>query len=118
MEHLTLETFKKKVYDFENNKEWKFEGKRPAVVDFYAEWCGPCKMLAPILDELAKEYEGKVDIYKVNTEEQQELSAMFGIKSIPSILFIPTEGQPSMAAGALPKKAFKETIDKLLAGNV
>lgn len=114
MEHLTLETFKEKVFNFENSEEWKFEGKRPAVIDFYAEWCGPCKMLAPILDELAEEYEGKVDIYKVNTEEQQELSAMFGIKSIPSILFIPVEGQPSMAAGALPKKTFKETIDKLL----
>ena len=118
MEHLTLETFKEKVFDFENSKEWKFEGKRPAVVDFYADWCGPCKMLAPILDELAEEYEGKVDIYKVNTEEQRELSAMFGIKSIPSILFIPMEGQPSMAAGALPKKTFKETIDKLLVKRV
>lgn len=114
MEHLTLETFKEKVFNFENNKEWKFEGQRPAVIDFYADWCGPCKMVAPIIEELSKEYEGKVDIYKVNTEEQQELSAMFGIRSIPSILFIPVEGQPSMAAGALPKKSFKETIDKLL----
>jgi thioredoxin len=114
MEHLTLETFKEKVFNYEDNKEWKFEGNRPAVIDFYADWCGPCKMVAPILEELSKEYEGKVDIYKINTEEQQELSAMFGIKSIPSILFIPTDGQPSMAAGALPKKSFKETIDKLL----
>lgn len=114
MEHLTLETFKEKVFNYEDNKEWKFEGTRPAVIDFYADWCGPCKMVAPIMEELSKEYEGKVDIYKVNTEEQQELSAMFGIKSIPSILFIPTEGQPSMAAGAMPKKSFKETIEKLL----
>lgn len=114
MEHLTLESFKEKVFNYEDNKEWKFEGNRPAVIDFYADWCGPCKMVAPIMEELSKEYEGKVDIYKVNTEDQQELSSMFGIKSIPSILFIPTEGQPSMAAGAMPKKAFKETIDKLL----
>ncbi|MFA7055937.1 MAG: thioredoxin [Candidatus Cloacimonadales bacterium] len=117
MEHLTLETFKEKVFNFENNKEWKFEGQRPAVIDFYADWCGPCKMVAPIIEELSKEYEGKVDIYKVNTEEEQELSAMFGIRSIPSILFIPVEGQPSMAAGALPKKSFKETIEKLLVKN-
>lgn len=114
MEHLTLETFKEKVFNYEDNKDWKFEGSRPAVIDFYADWCGPCKMVAPILEELSKEFEGKVDIYKVNTEEQQELSAMFGIKSIPSILFIPTDGQPSMAAGAMPKKSFKETIEKLL----
>ena len=114
MEHLTLETFKTKVFNFEDNKEWKFEGSRPAVIDFYADWCGPCKMVAPILEEVSKEFEGKVDIYKINTEEQQELSAMFGIKSIPSILFIPTDGQPSMAAGAMPKKSFKETIEKLL----
>ncbi|MBI9032303.1 thioredoxin [bacterium] len=114
MEHLTLETFKEKVFNYEDNKEWKFEGQRPAIIDFYADWCGPCKMVAPILEELSKEYEGKVDIYKINTEDQQELSAMFGIRSIPSILFIPTEGQPSMAAGALPKKSFQETIEKLL----
>ena len=110
IEHLTLETFKNKVFDFEKNKDWKFEGERPAVVDFYADWCGPCKMVAPILEELATEYDGKVDIYKVNTEEQSELSSVFGIQSIPSILFIPKDGQPQMAQGALPKDTFKQAF--------
>jgi thioredoxin 1 len=110
IEHLTSETFKSKVFNFETNKDWKFEGDKPAVIDFYADWCGPCKMVAPILEELAKEYDGKVDIYKVNTEEQQELSSVFGIQSIPSILFIPKDGQPQMAQGALPKDTFKQAF--------
>jgi len=114
MEHLTKETFKEKVFDFEANKEWKFEGDKPAVIDFYADWCGPCKTVAPILDELATEYEGKIDIYKVNTENEQELSGMFGIQSIPSILFIPMGEQPQMAMGALPKDTFKTAFSDVL----
>ena len=110
IEHLTSETFKDKVFNWVDNKDWKFEGDKPAVVDFYADWCGPCKMVAPILEELATEYKGKVDIYKVNTEEQQELSSIFGIQSIPSILFIPKDGQPQMAQGALPKDTFKQAF--------
>lgn len=110
MELLTKETFKTKVFDFEKNQEWKFEGTRPCIIDFYADWCGPCKMVAPILEELSKEYEGKVDIYKVDTEKEQELSAVFGIRSIPSILFVPMDAQPQMAAGALPKHAFQQAI--------
>jgi thioredoxin 1 len=114
-EHLTVETFKQKVFDYEANKDWKFEGKLPCIVDFYAEWCGPCRMVAPILEELADEYAGKLNVYKVNTEEQQELAGIFGIQSIPSLLFIPKEGQPQMAMGALPKetfvKAFKEVLN-------
>jgi thioredoxin len=114
-EHLTVETFKQKVFDYEANKDWKFEGELPCIVDFYAEWCGPCKMVAPILEELADEYAGKLNVYKVNTEEQQELAGIFGIQSIPSLLFIPKEGQPQMAMGALPKetfvKAFKEVLN-------
>jgi thioredoxin len=113
-EHLTVDTFKEKVFNFETNKEWKFEGEKPCLIDFYADWCGPCKMVAPILEELSEEYDGKLDIYKVNTEEQQELSAIFGIQSIPSLLFVPKEGQPQMAMGALPKdtleKAFKDVL--------
>jgi len=113
-EHLTKETFQNKVFDFEKNKEWKFEGGRPCIIDFYADWCGPCKMVAPILEELATEFEGKMDVYKVNTEEEQELAGAFGIRSIPSFLFVPVEGQPQMAMGALPKetfvKAFKEVL--------
>ncbi len=110
LEHLTKETFKKKVFNFEENKEWKFEGDKPAVIDFYADWCGPCKMVAPILEELAEEYDGKIDIYKVDTEAERELSGAFGIQSIPSLLFVPVDGQPSMAKGALPKDSFKQAI--------
>lgn len=114
LEHLTKETFKQKVFNFETNKEWKFEGEKPAIIDFYADWCMPCKVVAPILEELSEDFKGKIDIYKINTEEERELSAMFGIQSIPSLLFIPKEGQPQMAMGALPKetfiKAFKDVL--------
>ena len=91
LEHLTVDTFKEKVFNYENSKDWKFEGNKPAIIDFYADWCGPCKMVAPILEELQEEYGDKLTIYKVNTEEQRELSAVFGIQSIPSLLFIPME---------------------------
>lgn len=114
LEHLTLKTFKEKVFNFDENKDWKFEGKLPAVIDFYADWCQPCKMVAPILEELQKEYEGKINIYKVNTEQDRELASMFGIQSIPSLLFIPMEGDPQMAMGALPKDAFKKAFADVL----
>jgi thioredoxin len=114
VEYLTTETFKEKVMDFETNKEWKYEGTEPCIIDFYADWCGPCKMIAPILDELSTEYDGKMKIYKVNTEEQPELSAIFGIRSIPSILFVPMKEQPQMAQGAMGKDDFKSTIKELL----
>jgi thioredoxin 1 len=114
LEHLTNETFKEKVFNYEANKEWKFEGEIPAIIDFYADWCGPCKTIAPILEELQSEYGDKLNIYKVNTEEQRELSSVFGIQSIPSLLFIPKEGQPHMAMGALPKETFKQAISEVL----
>ncbi len=113
-EELTKATFLEKVYDFENNKEWKYEGKVPAIIDFWAEWCAPCRMVAPVLEELSKEYDGKIEVFKVNTEHEQELAAAFGIQSIPSLLFIPVDGQPQMAAGALPKDAFVKIIDEVL----
>ncbi len=114
MEHLTLETFKQKVFDFEKSKEWNFAGSKPAIIDFYADWCGPCKMVAPVLDQLSRDYAGQVDIYKVDTEKEQELAELFQIRSIPSILFIPTKGKPQMAQGALPRSAFEEAINDLL----
>lgn len=114
VEHLTAETFKAKVFNYETNKEWKFEGAKPCLIDFYASWCGPCKMVAPILEELAKEYDGKLDIYKVDTEDQRELASVFGIQSIPSILFVPASGQPQMAMGALPKDSFKKAFKDVL----
>jgi len=113
-EELTKTTFQEKVFNYEQNKEWKYEGKLPAIIDFWAEWCAPCRMVAPVLEELSKEYEGKINIYKVNTEHEQELAAAFGIQSIPSLLFIPVEGQPQMAAGALPKDALVKIIDEVL----
>lgn len=115
MENLTKEVFKEKVFDFENNKAWKFEGERPCIIDFYADWCAPCRALSPVLEELSQEYEGKVDIYKIDTEKEQELAGMFGIRSIPSILFVPKDGQPQMATGALPKDAIKKAIQDVLA---
>jgi thioredoxin len=114
MEHLTKDTFLKKVFDYENSKEWKFNGELPAIVDFYADWCGPCKMVAPVLEDLGKEYKGQIDIYKVDTDREQELAGVFGIRSIPSILFIPKDGKPQMAMGAMPKESFVQAIEDVL----
>ncbi|NLI23486.1 MAG: thioredoxin [Bacteroidales bacterium] len=114
LEHLTTETFKEKVFNYDVNKEWKFEGDKPCLIDFYADWCGPCRMVAPILEELAKEYDGKLNIYKVDTDKEQELAMVFGIQSIPSLLFVPKDGQPQMAMGALPKETFKKAIKDVL----
>ena len=113
-EDLTKKTFLEKVFNYEKNKEWVFEGKVPAIIDFYADWCGPCKMIAPILEELSNEYEGKINIYKVDTEAEQELAAAFAIRSIPSMLICPLEGQPQMANGALPKAELERIIADVL----
>ena len=117
LEHLTTETFKQKVFNYDVNQDWKFEGDLPCIIDFYADWCAPCKMVAPILEELAKEYDGKINIYKVNTEEEQELAYVFGIQSIPSLLFCPKDDRPQMAVGALPKQTFIEIIESILLKN-
>ncbi|MCU7490740.1 MAG: thioredoxin [Bacteroidota bacterium] len=114
LEHLTKETFLNKVFDYEKSREWTYAGELPCLIDFYADWCGPCKMVAPILEELAKEYEGKINIYKIDTEAEQELSAVFGIRSIPSLLFCPKGDKPQMAQGALPKDVLKDAIEKVL----
>ena len=114
IEHLTKETFLEKVFNFEINTDWKFEGKLPCIIDFYADWCGPCKMVAPILEELAVEYAGKINIYKIDTEAEQELAGAFGIRSIPSMLFVPMANQPQMSVGALPKDALKKAIGDVL----
>jgi len=117
---LTKARFLAEVWDYENSpKEWKYKGKQPAMIDFYADWCGPCRTAAPILEELAKEYNGKVVIYKIDTQVEQELASVFGIQGIPAFLYIPVNGKPSMTSGIArtkeeTKKMFKETIDKLL----
>ena len=113
-EQLTKEKFLEKVFNYEQNKEWKFEGDLPCLIDFYADWCGPCKMVAPVLEELSEEFAGKINIYKVDTEAQQELAAAFGIRSIPSLLFCPKDEKPQMAQGALPKDNLIEAINNVL----
>lgn len=115
---LTTKEFKEKIFDYEEAQAWKYNDSVPAIIDFYADWCGPCKMVAPILEELSKEYEGKVNIYKVNTEKEIELSSVFGIQSIPTFLFIPVDGDPMMQPGALPKKVFQQVIEEMLVRKV
>lgn len=113
--NLTKEDFLNKVMDYEKNPtEWKYKGDKSAIIDFYASWCGPCKMLAPVLEELAKEYEGQIYIYKVDTEAEEELSRAFGIRSIPTMLFVPMNGQPMMTQGALPKAELDKIIKERL----
>jgi thioredoxin len=114
-EHLSLESFKEKVWNFEESpEEWKYKGETPCVIDFYADWCKPCKMVAPIMDEMSKKYEGKVKIYKINTDKERELASVFRIRSIPAVLFVPMKGKPSMQTGALPRDRYIEIIDKEL----
>jgi len=103
-----------KVFNYEANKEWKYEGEKPCIIDFYADWCGPCKVVAPVLEELAKDFDGKITVFKVDTEAEQELASVFGIRSIPSFLFVPSEGQPQMAMGALPKETFVKAFKDVL----
>ncbi len=112
---LTKADFLNKVANFEANPtEWKYLGDKPAIVDFYATWCGPCKAVAPILEELAAEYEGQIYVYKIDTDKEQELAGAFGIRSIPSLLFIPMNGQPQMSMGAMPKAELKKAIEDVL----
>ena len=113
-QQLTKQDFAEKIFDFENETEWKYKGKLPAIIDFYADWCGPCRSVAPTLEALSEEYKGKIDIYKIDTEKETELSAMFGIQSIPMFLFIPADGTPMIQNGALPKNVFKEIIEERL----
>lgn len=111
---MTTQDFKDKVFNYETEQDWKYLGQLPAIIDFYADWCGPCKMVAPVLEELSKEYEGKLVIYKVNTDIEQELSAVFGIQSIPTLLFIDSAGEPMMQPGAYPKHILKKIIEEKL----
>ena len=118
MEILNSASFKSKVFDYETNPEWRYNGAIPAIVDFYADWCAPCRALAPVLEQISAEYAGQIQVYKVNTEDSPELAALFGIRSIPSILFIPKTGTPAMSAGLIPKEALKKAVDDMLAGKL
>ena len=113
-QQLTTQDFKDKIFDYETSEQWQFKGSKPAIIDFYADWCGPCKTVAPVLEELSETYKGQVDIYKLDTEKEQELSALFGIQSIPTFLFIPVDGTPMMQKGALPKNALTQVIEERL----
>jgi thioredoxin 1 len=113
MEILNTETFKEKIFDFTHSKEWSLKANRPVIIDFYADWCGPCRSLAPILDEVANEYKDRVDIYKVNTEQSPELAALFEVRSIPAILFAPLSGDPAMSSGFMPKESFEKAIAEI-----
>ncbi len=113
--NITKAEFIAKVFDFEKNKEWLYTGTVPCVVDFYADWCKPCKMVAPIMDELAAKYAGKVVFYKINIDNEKELAQAFGVESIPTVLFIPMKGQPQMSVGAMSKEDYTKAIDNLLA---
>ena len=119
VKNVTTKYFNENVYDLkkvDDNGELKFLGKKPVLVDFYATWCGPCRVLEPILDELYTAYDGKIDIYKVNTEDEMELAGAFGVMSLPTLLFIPIEGKPVISPGAPPKQMLKELIDEKLLG--
>jgi thioredoxin 1 len=115
--HLTTQEFKNKVFNYDVNKVWKYEGELPAIIDFYADWCGPCKMVAPTLQDIARDYSGKIVVYKVDTEKEHELASAFGISSIPTILFVPKNGQPQASMGALPRQSFDKVINDVLLKN-
>ena len=115
VQHITKAEFLQKVYNYEANPQtWKYEGTKPAIVDFFATWCGPCKALSPVLDELAAEYGDKLTIYKVDVDQERELAGAFGIRSVPTLLFIPADGEPSMSPGAPSKAQLKQIIDEHL----
>lgn len=113
VKEITTDEFKEEIFDFSTEKEWKFKGDVPTIIDFHAEWCGPCKTLGPTLEEVEKDLDGQINVIKVNVEEQQELGAIFGIQSIPSLLFIPMEGAPQMAVGALPKDVVYNALNEI-----
>jgi thioredoxin len=113
MEILNVESFKEKVFNFEASKDWAFKGQKPVIIDFYADWCAPCKALASVLSEISSRYSTQLNVYKVNTETTPELAALFGVRGIPAILFVPLKGEPSMSTGFMPVESFENAIDDI-----
>lgn len=116
--HLSAQDFKDKVFDYEADQEWKYKGDKSAIIDFYADWCGPCKSIAPVLEELSEQYKDDLVIYKIDTDKEAELSSLFGIQSIPTLLFIPMNGNPMVQKGALPKNILQQIIEERLLQHV
>ncbi len=114
IEHLTPATFKQKIYDYSKSKEWKFVGDKPCIIDFYATWCGPCKAMAPTINQIAKEYKGKINVYKVDVDAQQELASVFGITSMPTLLFCPSSAKPEISVGLINRGEFDKKIKEIL----
>lgn len=114
MQVLDVTSFKNQIFDFETNSNWVFKGATPTIIDFYADWCGPCQRLSPILEELAVEYKDRLEIFKVDTEKSPELASLFGVRGIPALLFIPKSGEPSLASGFVPKDNLKQAIKDIL----
>jgi thioredoxin len=114
IEHLTANSFKQKIFDYTKSNTWNYKGKLPAIIDFYADWCRPCKMIAPHLEDISNNYKGKLLVYKVNTDKERELAQVFGIQSIPAVLFIPLKGQPQMIIGAYPKEHYENLVKTFL----
>lgn len=111
---LTNENFKKMVFNYDNNKDWKYEGSKPAIIDFYADWCAPCRQLSPLVEEIAREYDGKIIVYKVDSEKEKILSQQLGISGLPTLLFIPAKGSPRVSMGLIPKEALVKAINEVL----
>jgi len=115
--HLTAQGFKDRIFNYETEQEWKYQGEKPAIIDFYADWCGPCKSIAPVLEELSDQYKEQIVVYKIDTDKELELSSLFGIRSIPTLLFIPVDGNPMVQKGALPKNILQQVIEEKLLQN-
>jgi len=114
---LSNDGFKKMIFNFDLNKTWKYEGSKPVIIDFYADWCPPCRQLSPLVEEIAKEYEGKIIVYKVNTDKEKGLAQSLGISSLPTLLYIPVKGKPQVSLGYIPKETIIKTINEILVTN-